>query len=444
MVRRIGPRAKASGENVTSPIRNLRWYIGGLLFLSTVVNYIDRQTLSVLAPYIKTEYQWTNTDYALLIIAFRVAYSFGQTASGRLVDRIGTRRGLSLAVAFYSTAAILTSLATGLRSFAAFRFLLGLGESANWPGATKAVSEWFPKRESGWAVALFDSGSSIGGAIAPLLVLWVYHTFGSWRPAFIVTGVLGFGWLVLFRWLYRSPEEHPRLSEQERAYILAERADTRGRPGDAPAGQLSYGTLFALPQTWGIIIGKTLTDPVWFFITDWFAIYLVSKGHRLEESLLAFWIPFLAADVGNFAGGGASSWLIARGWPVGAARKLVVVVSGLGMTLLIPTVFTDSYTWLVACFAMSTLAYAAFSTMVLNLPADIYPTGSVASVSGLSGTGAGIGTILATYATGVVADRYSFEPILIAASLIPLAATVAVVTLVRNNRATDEGIVNRI
>ena len=128
----------------------------------------------------------------------------------------GRGSGLSLAVAFYSIAAMLTSLATGLRSFAAFRFLLGLGESANWPGATKAVSEWFPKRESGWAVALFDSGSSIGGAIAPFLVLWVYHTFGSWRPAFIVTGVLGFGWLVLFRALYRSPEEHPRLSPQER------------------------------------------------------------------------------------------------------------------------------------------------------------------------------------------------------------------------------------
>ena len=195
MVHRIGLRTKASGEHVKSPIRNLRWYIGGLLFLSTVVNYIDRQTLSVLAPYIKTEYQWTNSDFALLIISFRVAYTFGQTASGRVLDKIGTRQGLSLAVAFYSTAAMLTSLATGLRSFAAFRFLLGLGESANWPGATKAVSEWFPKRESGWAVALFDSGSSIGGAIAPLLVLWVYHTFGSWRPAFIVTGVLGFGWL---------------------------------------------------------------------------------------------------------------------------------------------------------------------------------------------------------------------------------------------------------
>jgi ACS family hexuronate transporter-like MFS transporter len=441
-------QAAAEAVQKRAPIKHLRWYIGGLLFLSTVINYIDRQTLSVLAPYIKSEYQWTNSDFAMLIISFRVAYAFGQTASGRLLDRVGTRNGLSLAVAFYSVAAILTSLAVGLRSFAGFRFLLGLGESANWPGATKAVSEWFPKRESGWAVALFDSGSSIGGAIAPLLVLWIYHTFGSWRPAFIITGTLGFAWLILFRRLYHSPEKHPRLSAPEREYILSERADTRmpeaKEDAEGRTGRLSYRTLLALPQTWGIIIGKTLTDPVWFFITDWFAIYLVSKGHKLEESLLAFWIPFLAADIGNFAGGGVSSWLINRGWSVGAARKFVIVISGLGMTLLIPTVFTDSYFWLVSCFAISTLTYAAFSTMVLNLPADIYPTGSVASVSGMSGTGAGIGTILATYLTGVVADRYSFEPILIAASLIPVLALIAVVTLVRNNQATDHGIVNRI
>ena len=438
----VNPTSGSAGA-ASPPAGHFRWYIGGLLFLSTVINYIDRQTLSVLAPYIKAEYQWTNADFALLIIAFRIAYSFGQTASGRFLDRVGTRRGLSLTVAFYSLAAMLTSLATGFRSFAAFRFLLGLGESANWPGATKAVSEWFPRRESGWAVALYDSGSSIGGAVAPFLVLSVYHFSGGWRPAFIVTGLLGWGWLILFRWLYYGPEEHPRLSPEERAYILAERADARPSQGSGP-GRLGYRTLLGLRQTWGIVIGKTLTDPVWFFITDWFAIYLVAKGHRLEESLLAFWVPFLAADVGNFAGGGVSSWLIGRGWPVGAARKLVVIVSGLGMTLLIPTVFTDSFFWLVACFATSTLAYAAFSTMVLNLPADIYPTGSVATVSGMSGTGAGIGTILATYATGIVADRYSFEPILVAASLIPLAATLAVVALVRNNRATEAGIVNRI
>jgi MFS transporter, ACS family, hexuronate transporter len=425
------------------PIKHLRWYIGGLLFLSTVVNYIDRQTLSVLAPYIKAEYGWNNETFALLIIAFRVGYAL-QAVSGRFLDRVGTRAGLSLTVAFYSVAAMLTSLATGLKSFAFFRFLLGAGESANWPGATKAVAEWFPKRESGWAVALFDSGSSIGGAVAPFLVLWVYHAFGSWRPAFIVTGALGFLWLLLFRRLYRRPEEHPRLSAAEREDILTSRADASAAEGDGAEKRLSYGTLLRLPQTWGIVVAKMLTDPVWFFVTDWFAIYLVSRGFRLEESLLAFWVPFLAADIGNFAGGGLSSWLIKRGWSVGAARKLVIVASGLGMALLIPTVFTDSYFWLVACFAISTLAYAALSTMVLNLPADIYPTGSVASVSGMSGTAAAVGTITATYLIGWVSDRYSFRPILIAASLVPLLAVVAALALVRNNRATRQGVVNEI
>lgn len=426
------------------PIKHLRWYIGGLLFLSTVINYIDRQTLSVLAPYIKTEYQWSNTDFAWLIIAFRVAYAFGQTIAGRFLDIVGTLRGLSITVAFYSIAAMTTSLATGLKSFSLFRFLLGAGEAANWPGATKAVSEWFPKRESGWAVALFDSGSSIGGAIAPFLVLWIYHYFGSWRPAFILTGSLGFLWIILFRKIYRRPEEHPRLSEEERTDILTNRADTVSDANPDGHKRLSYRTLLRLPQTWGYIIGKGLTDPVWFFITDWFAIYLVSKGHRLEESLLAFWVPFVAADIGNFAGGGFSSWLINRGWSVGRARKLVVAVCGIGMTLLIPTVFTDSYFWLVACFAISTLAYAAFSTMLLNFPADLYPTHSVASASGLGGTSAGIGTIIATYLIGRISDQYSFEPILIAASLIPLVAMVAVLVLVRNGRAMDEGVLNRI
>ena len=423
-------------------IRGLRWYIGGLLFLSTVINYIDRQTLSVLAPYIKAEFEWSNTDFAMLIIAFRVAYAGGQAVSGRFLDRVGTRTGLSWTVAFYSIAAMATSLATGLRSLAGFRFLLGLGESANWPGATKAVSEWFPRKESGWAVALFDSGSSVGGALAPFIVLWVYHTFGDWRPAFMITGALGFLWLLLFRWFYRRPEEHPRLTPRERAYIVEGRED--GGTEGGSTRRLSYRTLLSLPQTWGIIIGKSLTDPVWFFVTDWFAIYIVSRGFRLEESLLAFWVPFLAADLGNFAGGGISSVLIGRGWSVGAARKLVVVSGGLGMTLLAPTVFTDSFAVMVACFAISTFSYAALSTMVLNLPADVYPSGSVASVSGLSGTGAGIGTILAAYGTGVVADRLSFAPVLITASIVPLFAVLAVLLLVRNTAATRAGVVKRI
>jgi ACS family hexuronate transporter-like MFS transporter len=423
---------------MTRPIRHLRWYIGGLLFLSTVINYIDRQTLSVLAPTLKTEFQWTNSDFALVVIAFRVAYSIGQTVSGRWLDRVGTRTGLSLAVAFYSVAGMLGSLGNGLRSFMGLRFLLGLGESANWPGATKAVAEWFPRRESGWAVALFDSGSSIGAALAPFIVLGVYQATGSWRPAFIVTGILGFLWIPLFRWLYRSPEDHPRLSPEERQDILTNR-------GASPTVTTeSYRTLLRLPQTWGIVIGKGLTDPVWFFITDWFAIYLATRGFPLEDSLLAFWVPFMAADLGNFAGGGVSSFMIKRGWSVGVARKTVIVVGTLGMLFLIPAIYTTSLQALAACFAVATFSYAAVSTMILNLPADIYPPRSVGTVAGLGGTAAGIGTIAATLTTGYIADRYSFEPLLIGASLIPLVGMAAVLLLVRNTDATRRGVVNDI
>src|SRR5262249_12009492 len=162
-----------------SVVPNLRWWIGGLLFASTVINYIDRQTLNVLAPYLKAEYHWTNSDFALIVIAFRLAYAVVQLVAGRLVDVLGTRRGLGLAVAWYSAMAALTSLANGLGSFCAFRFLLGAGEAANWPAASKAVSEWFPAKERGLAVALFDSGSAIGGAVAPALVVWLFHQFGT-------------------------------------------------------------------------------------------------------------------------------------------------------------------------------------------------------------------------------------------------------------------------
>src|SRR5579883_1660606 len=177
-----------------SIIPNLRWWIGGLLFASTVINYVDRQTLSVLAPVLEAEYHWTNRDYALILIAFRISYAVVQLVGGRMVDLLGTRLGLGLAVAWYSMMAMLTSLASGLVSFCAFRFLLGAGEAANWPGATKAVSEWFPRQESGWAVALFDSGSAIGGAVAPFLVFWAYYQFHSWRPVFVLTGALGLLW----------------------------------------------------------------------------------------------------------------------------------------------------------------------------------------------------------------------------------------------------------
>jgi len=421
--------------------RNLRWWIGGLLFLSTVINYIDRQTLSVLAPFLKVQYRWSNEDFALVVIAFRIAYAAGQTFSGRFLDRLGTRTGLTITVAWYSLVAMLTSLASGLRSFCAFRFLLGAGESANWPGATKAVAEWFPRRERGWAVALFDSGSSVGGAIATFLVYWLYTSLGDWRYAFLITGTLGVLWLVAWRRLYHPPEAHPLITEEERTMILADRVDdTIARP-ETP---LTWSQVLKLPQTWGVIIGKTFTDPVWFFIADWFAIFLVAKGIRLEQGIMVFWIPFVAADLGNFFGGGASSWLVKRGWPVGRARKALILFGGFGMALLAFTAFTTDPLSLGLLFGISTFAYAAFSTMILVLPSDLFHARSVATVSGLSGTGAGIGTIVSTFLIGYVADHYSFEPILIAASLIPFVAMVLMVILVRNSKATAAGIVRPI
>jgi len=413
------------------PISNLRWWIGGLLFASTVINYLDRQTLSVLAPYLKQQYQWNNQNFATIVIAFRVAYSIGQTIAGRLIDRIGTRKGLTITVIWYSIAAMLTSLAGGLRSFAFFRFLLGAGESANWPAATKAVAEWFPKKERGWAVALFDSGSSIGGAIAPLLVIGLYKYFGGWRPAFIITGTLGFLWLGAWRMLYHPPESHPRISDSEREMILRDRAEVVEQ-NQTSQRTTRWRDLIRLPQTWPVIAARTMTDPVWFFITDWFPIYLLTKGINPEQGLLAFWIPFIAADLGNFFGGGLSSWLIRRGWPVIKARKAVVVFGGLGMTLLIPTIFTSSLLALAGLFAVSTFAYASFSTMALVLPSDLYPSESVATVSGMSGTGAGVGTIVSTFLIGYVSDHYSFEPILITASFIPFVGMILVLLLIRS------------
>src|SRR6266550_6310553 len=203
-------------------IRALRWWIGAALFASTIINYIDRQTLSLLAPYLKVEYHWSNTDYAYLVIAFRVAYSIGQTVLGRLIDRIGTRLGLTLTVAAYSLVSILTPLANGFYSFGFFRFLLGAAESANWPAATKAVAEWFPKQERGLATALFDSGSSVGGAISPFIVLWIYFRWGC-RPAFIVPGLLGLVWLIVWRRFYYPPEQHPLISEAERRMLAADK-----------------------------------------------------------------------------------------------------------------------------------------------------------------------------------------------------------------------------
>ncbi len=422
-------------------VPNLRWWIGGLLFASTVINYIDRQTLNVLAPYLKAEYHWTNSDFALIVIGFRISYSVVQLIGGRLVDVLGTRRGLGIAVAWYSVMAMLTSLAKGLGSFCVFRFLLGAGEAANWPGATKAVSEWFPAKERGIAVAFFDSGSAIGGAVAPALVVWLFHTFGTWRPAFLITGALGLLWLVVWMAMYRRPEDHPHISDSERALILKTRA---GADEMQSPRRASISMLVRYRQTWGIVLAKAILDPYWFLIADWFALFLVSRGFKLEDTLVGFWVPFVCADVGNFVGGGLSSYFIHLGWSVGAARRIIFLVCGPLMLLLIPAVYTTRLWLLIGEFGLATLGYAACATIFLTLPSDLFESGSVATVSGLAGMVTGFVTIAATYTIGAVTDKYSFAPILMGASVAPVLAAIAVFALVQNTRNTGNGLLLRI
>ena len=421
------------------PVRRqypIRWWICGLLFASTVINYLDRQSLALLAPNLKVLFHWTNSDYADIVIGFRIAYTVGQLFCGRFLDRVGTRKGTTITVAVYSAASILTPFANGFASFFGFRCLLGLGESANWPAATKAVSEWFPARERGLATAFFDSGSSLGGAIAPFLIFSIYNRWG-WRPAFIVPGLLGILWLFVWRRFYHSPEEHPSISAEELALLQSEKRASGTHQSNE---RIPLKVLLRLRETWGTIAARALTDPVWFFITDWFPLYLVSKGFTLSNSLIAVWVPFLAADAGAYVSGVLSGRLIRRGWPLLRARKAIVLAGGLGTLCLIPTIFANNLLVITALFAIATFSYQGFSVMANVFPSDLYQPAGVATVSGLSGAAAGIGTILGFKAIGYLSDArgaagtHAFDPIMVVCGFVPFIGAIAVMTLIRSRR----------
>jgi MFS transporter, ACS family, hexuronate transporter len=255
-------------------------------------------------------------------------------------------------------------------------------------------------------------------------------------------------WLIAWRRLYHPPEQHPRIGQAELAMIVA---DKRESNAEQPGGiRPPWWDLLKLPQTWGAIVAKAFTDPVFFFIAEWFPIYLVAKGIELKSGLIAVWIPFIAADVGSFIAGGVSGALIKRGWPLGKARKALIVFGGIGMMMIIPTIFTTNLYLIALLFAITTFTYASFTTMANVMPADLFNSQSVASVSGLTGTGAGIGTIVAFKLIGYFSDArqatgtHSFDPIIIIAGVLPLVGMILVLLLMRNTKATDQGRVRRI
>jgi MFS transporter, ACS family, hexuronate transporter len=396
------------------PLKHLRWWIVWTLFGSTVINYIDRQTLSVLAPVITRQFHMSHQDYSHIVSAFQIAYAGMWLIGGVLIDIIGTRLGLSLA--------------NSVMSFSAFRFMLGTGEGCNWPGASKTVAEWFPARERGLAVAIFDSGSSVGAVIAPPFVAFIAYHLG-WRFAFLTAGLLGFFWLIPWLLLYHPLAVHPRLTADERSLIET----GRNAPTASPlAGMRRYLSLLRQSNTWGILLGRSLTDPVWWFYVFWLPQYLSdARGFSLKQIGVFAWIPFLAADLGNFTGGFASDFLIRRGVPVIRARKWVCVLSSAPILAGIPAALAHRASWALALISLATWGYASWSTMGLTFPSDLFPQDVVASVTGLSGLGAGVVSTLFTLAVGVLVDKFSYLPAFIAAGTVPLLATASVLILIR-------------
>jgi len=391
---------KALNEGA-EPVSSLRWVMIGLAFLATVINYLDRQTLSVVAPILSAEFHMNSETYGLVVSAFMLAYTIMNGVSGPLVDRLGTRLGYALCIAWWSTASVLTAFARGALSLGLFRFLLGMGEAGNWPAAVKLVAEWFPRHERSLASGIFNSGAAIGAIAAPPLIAWLVDRAG-WPAAFVLIGVLGYLWLVLWWFVYFTPGHVRRETE---AAPVAWRRLLRTR----------FLILFTL--------SKVFVDPVWYFYIFWFPKYLSSvHGLDLGQIGMTAWIPFLTADLGNLVGGWFTGVLIRRGMPTSAARKTSVALAALLMTAAVPAAVTEDVAMAVALVSVATFGYTSYSANTLAFPADVFPRNAVGSIWGLASMGSGFGGMLFSWLTGRVIDHHGYLPVFVAYGLMPLAA----------------------
>jgi ACS family hexuronate transporter-like MFS transporter len=397
----------------------VRWIICGLLFLATTINYIDRQVLGILKPVLEVELGWTEAQYGLIVLAFQTAYAIMLPLTGRLMDGLGTRLGYLLAVVVWSLAAMGHALARTATQFSVARFALGVGEAANFPAAIKTVADWFPPKERALATGIFNSGSNVGAIVAPLVVPWIAVNWG-WREAFIITGALGFIWVVLWWFLYREPHEHPMLSERERAYI------TSGREHEGPSISVPYGLVLTRRAAWAFVIGKFLTDPVWWFYLYWLPGFL-NKEYAvnltdLGPPLIAI---YLAADVGSIGGGWISSFLISRGMSLNGARKTAMLVCAVAVTAAIFVGSTGGNLWAaVVLVSIAAAAHQGWSANLFTLVADMFPRQWVGSVVGLGGMGGAIGGMLVAPAVGYWLDwsGSAYGPLFVVAGCMYLIA----------------------
>ncbi len=417
-----------SQPSSTGRVSKARWWIVWTLFFSTVTNYISRQSFSVLSPMITAQYHLTHTDLAKIIGSFQISYAITWLIGGIVLDAVGSRVGLAIAAIWWSVMNILTGLASSVFGFAFFRFMLGIGEGFNWPGASKVVAEWFPSEERSLAVAIFDSGSSVGGALAALVIPLIALAAG-WRWAFAASGMLGFVWLAVWLRVYHPLDRHPRVTPGEVALI---RAGREVEPVSTDRGLARWRRLGRNRNLWGIVLGRALTDPIWWFYVFWLPQYLSdARGFSLKRIALFAWIPFVAADIGNFTGGWISGYCIRRGISVVRARKWVCLASCLPILAGIPAARVHNVYFALALICVALWGYASWSTMGLTLPSDLFPQEVVGSVTGLSGLAAGLVGAGFTFFVGVLVDKFSYEPAFIVAGLLPVLATVFLFLLIR-------------
>lgn len=377
---------------------------------------------------ITAQYHFTHVDLARILGAFQISYAITWLVGGIVLDRIGTRLGLAFAAALWSVTNIFTGFSNSVFSFAFFRFMLGIGEGFNWPGASKAVAEWFPGEERGLAVAIFDSGSSVGGALAALIIPWVAIAVG-WRWSFVFSGALGLLWLILWLRVYHPLASHPRVTPEE--VNLIRRNNTLAQVAEKPRFRQWLG-LARDRSVWGIVLGRALTDPIWWFYVFWLPQYLSdARGFTLQRIALFAWIPFVAADLGNFTGGYISGLCIRRGLSVVRARLWVCAISCLPILAGIPVARVHNVYLALALICIALWGYASWSTMGLTLPSDLLPQSVVATVTGLSGLAAGLVGAAFTFAVGALVDRFSYAPAFVIAGLMPLLATASLFLLIR-------------
>jgi ACS family hexuronate transporter-like MFS transporter len=396
-------------------IPHLRWWIVGLLFLASVLNYLDRQTLSILAPTIQSELQISDQDYAFVVNLFLIAYTTATLLSGFLVDRLGVRWALALFVGWWSIANILTGFARSLTTLGLFRFMLGMGEAGNWTAAPKAVSDWFPPKERGLAVSLYTVGATIGATVAPLLIVTVATVHG-WQMAFVATGIAGLVWLIPWLLLYHRPNEHSRLSGAEREYI-AESSHENSSPPAPVVEPEGWRTVISRRDVWLLTLARLLTDPLWYFYQFWFAKYLYDERGVSQAGLSITFVIFLAADFGAIAGGWFSGRLINAQRPAAHSRAWAMAAAACAMPLsmLIPQLGTGA---LLAIGMIVAFAHMAWLINLSALVVDLIPRRSLATTFGVIATGSAVGGMVMNWAVGRLITEYSYSPAFFAMAVV--------------------------